>query len=81
MMPIWVLLKMVYVLFLSQHNVPKGAAQMTLRGLFVEFWNFHTISSGCMLHVPNKIALNDKTLEGMIGNLYLIPIPTFTLYL
>ena len=30
MMPIWVLLKMVYVLFLSQHNVPKGAAQMTL---------------------------------------------------
>ena len=30
MMPIWVLLKMVYVLFLSPHNVPKGAAQMTL---------------------------------------------------
>ena len=34
MMPIWVLLKMVYVLFLSGHNVPKGAAQMTLGTLF-----------------------------------------------
>ena len=55
MMPIWVLLKWFMCSFCPRTMFPRVPRRWH-SGLFVEFRNFHTISSGCMLHVPNKMA-------------------------
>ena len=87
MMPIWVLLKWFMCSFCPNTMFPRVPRRWH-SGLFVEFWNFHTISSGCMLHVPNKMASQrlsmTKHLRGWLETYILyfpIPIPTFTLYL